>query len=192
MRENFYRDEPLCKHSGYEEAMADDFDIFVTAALEDNLSFIAVDKTNNEIAGVRITSIVRPDHHPEIPPLKSPKTGPIIDILVKLTEDAAIFELYPEIDHYADFFMVSVGRNYRGYGLATEIYERAFKMLSSLKFPLIKCVFSSPYTQKIARKRGFRELGKINFLDWKNEKGERYYPNANEDECAILMVKDLH
>lgn len=49
MRNNFYRDEPLCRHSGYEDSMADDFDVFVLGALSDNLSFIAVDATNNEV-----------------------------------------------------------------------------------------------------------------------------------------------
>lgn len=123
--------------------------------------------------------------------MKNAKTGPIIQILVQLTDEAKIFEKYPNIDHYAEFFMVSVGRDYRGHGLASEIYERAFNMLTSMKFPLIKCVFSSPYTQKIARKRGFEELGKIDFQDWKDENGQRYYPNATPDECAILMVKEL-
>lgn len=144
-----------------------------------------------QIAGVRVTTVVRLGEHAEWPPMKSEKAGPIIQILIKLTEDAKLFDKFPDMKHYADFFLVSVGRNYRGYGLATEIYDRAFKMLTAMNFPLIKCVFSSPYTQKIARKRGFQEMGKINFLDCKNEQGELCFPNANEDECAILMIKQL-
>jgi len=193
LRNNFYRDEPLCRHIGYEDSMADDFDEYIMGVLtSSNLSFLVLDKATNKIAGVRISSINRKDDHPEIPNIKNKeKTGPILGILLRLSEDAKMFERYLEIDHYVEFVMVSVDKEYRGFGLATEIYDRAFKMLTAMNFPLIKCVFSSPYTQKIARKRGFYELGKINFLDWKDENDQSYFPNATEDECAILMVKEL-
>jgi len=172
--------------------MAEDFDGYIMSILTScNLSFMVVDKATSKIAGVRITSINKKDDHPELPTFKSAKTGPIVGVLMKLSDDAKIFERYPELDQYTEFVMVSVDKEYRGFGLATEIYDRAFKMLNSMNFPLIKCVFSSPYTQKIARKRGFYEIGKINFLDWKDENNQRHYPNATEDECAILMVKEI-
>lgn len=54
LRNNFYRDEPLCYHAGYNEEMADDFDIYVTQALEDNLSIMAVDKATNKVESVKL------------------------------------------------------------------------------------------------------------------------------------------
>ncbi|CAL8092428.1 unnamed protein product [Orchesella dallaii] len=191
LRQNFYRDEPLCKHVGYEDAMADEFDIFAPAALKDNLSFIAVDKATDKIAGVRITTHVRKEDKHDFPPINNKKTRAVVNVLIKLTEEANVFGKYPEITHFAEFFMVSVDRDFRGHGLASEIYERSFNMLTALKFPLIKCVFSSPYTQRIARKRGFIELGRLYFQDCKDDNGERPFPNATEDEYAVLMVKEL-
>jgi len=191
LRQNFYRDEPLCRHIGYEDALADEFDTFVSGAFNDNLSFIAVDKATDKIAGVRVTTNVRKEENHGLPPVNHKKTQAVVNVLIKLTEEADVFGKYPKISNYADFFLVSVDREFRGHGLASEIYERAFNMLTALKFPLIKCVFSSPYTQRIARKRGFIELGRSYFQDWRDENGDRNFPDATEDEYAVLMVKEL-
>ncbi|CAL8134424.1 unnamed protein product [Orchesella dallaii] len=189
---NFFPDEPLGRHIGQEETMRQDFYANVSAALPENLSFIAVDKANGMIAGVRITVINRKGEHEELPPNTHRKSLAIRNILMKLSEDAKVFERFPEIEHYADFFMVSVGRDYRGYGLASEIYDRTYKMLQAMKVPLIKCVFTSPYTQRIARKTGFEEVARMKISDWKYEdNGELCAPNAGEDEVAIAMIKNM-
>lgn len=110
---------------------------------------------------------------------------------MKLTEDANVFEKHQEISEYADFFMVSVDRDFRGSGLATELYDRTFKMLRAMKMTLIKCIFTSPYSQKIAWNRHFQEVCRMKFLDWKDDNGKQHYPDATEEEVAILMVKDI-
>ena len=56
---------------------------------------------------------------------------------------------------------------------------------------MIKCEFTSPYTQKIAKKRGFLELARIYFTEWKDEKGDKSFPKAEPEECVMLMVKEL-
>ncbi|CAL8134422.1 unnamed protein product [Orchesella dallaii] len=191
IHKSYIPDEPLGKHIGREEAMSEDFNANVQAALDKNLTFMAIDKLKNKIAGVRLISIRYKNENIKPPPNTHKKSLAIRNILSKISDCADIFQRYPEIDHYADFILVSVDKEYRGCGLASEIYERAYKMLKAMKIPLIKCIFTNPYTEKIAVKTGFQEVARIRIQDWKYDDGKPCAPNATDEDWVVVMVKEL-
>lgn len=52
LRNNFYQDEPLNNHAGYDDDLANDIDSHVAIALEDNLSIMALDKATNKVFSI--------------------------------------------------------------------------------------------------------------------------------------------
>lgn len=95
-----------------------------------------------QIAGVRITTLLRKTDKSEVPEFKSPKCSIIINFLTKATIQANIFDKYPDVDELADFFMASVDGEFRGQGLATEMYERAIKLFKAKGIRLCKSVLT--------------------------------------------------
>jgi len=49
MRRNFYRDEPLSKLAGFDDDLADDFDVSVEKVIREGISFIAVHEETNKV-----------------------------------------------------------------------------------------------------------------------------------------------
>lgn len=111
--------------------------------------------------------------------------------LHQLDEDSNIFKLYPDLDCYADIFMASVDRRYRGQGLATEMYESAVPFLKARGIKLVKSCFTSPFTQRIGKNLGFRELARRHFRDYRDENGDVVFTNAGESDEAVVGALEL-
>jgi len=93
-----------------------------------------------------------------------------------------------DVETFIDLFMVSVGREYRNQGLASEMYRRAFLLYKAEGYSAAKCIFTSPYSQRIARKRGFEEFYAMALKDFKDDEGNLILPGAvDTDDTAILM-----
>lgn len=112
--------------------------------------------------------------------------------LHQLDVDSNIFKLYPGLDSYAELFMASVDRRFRGQGLATEMYEGAISFLRSRGFRLVKSCFTSPFTQSIGRKFGFRELARRHFRDYRDANGEIVFTEAGEKDEAVVGALQLY
>lgn len=111
--------------------------------------------------------------------------------LHKLDEDSNIFKLYPDLDCYVELFMASVDRRFRGQGLATEMYEGAVHFLKARGFRLVKSCFTSPFTQRIGKNLGFRELTRRYFRDYLDENGKVVFTNAGEKDEAVVGALEL-
>lgn len=115
----------------------------------------------------------------------------IMPFLHQLDESAGIFSAYPEVQEYAELFMASVHPDFRGQGLAGEMYRGCIRLLQAKGFKLLKSCFTSPYTQKVGEKMGFRELSKKRFIDYRNENGELVFPDAGDDATATVGVLEI-
>ncbi len=144
-----------------------------------------------KVVGARIIAIHRrnPAHSPL--ELKSEEMRKIMPFLDKVAEAAGIFREYPNIDQYAEIFMVSVSSEYRGQGLAGAMYEGAIRLLQGKGFKVLKSCFTSPYTARIGQKMGFKELAKAKFNEYKDETGEIIFPDARDDEVASIGVLEI-
>ncbi|CAG7819229.1 unnamed protein product [Allacma fusca] len=114
----------------------------------------------------------------------------LICILDMAEEKANLYEKC-KVEHYADWLLVSVEKKYRGRGLAQELYKRSVHLAKERGLPLIKCVFSSPYSRKAGANLGFEELSSFNFTDALDENGKKFLPNATPDQKVTLGVLTL-
>ena len=142
------------------------------------------------MAGVRISFEQVKGHKHPTPEINSPEAKKIISILDQIAQSVDIYERM-NVDRYAEFFLVSVDREFRGRGLAMELYERSVALLKSHGFPYVKCIFSSPYSRRNGKKLGFEELLKVRVLDFKTENGGTMLPNAGAEQIVTLEVLKL-
>jgi len=100
-----------------------------------------------------------------LPLTDSPGLQRAFPVLLRLDSKIDFFEKY-NVHTYIDLFMVSVDRAYRQQGLGTELYSRALCLLKTKGYSVAKCIFTSPYSQRIGRKMGFQELCSEKFIDF--------------------------
>jgi predicted GNAT family acetyltransferase len=115
----------------------------------------------------------------------------VINFLTKANNQAKIFDIYPDIDRYADFFMTCTSPEFRGQGLATEMYVRAIRLFQSKELKVCKSILTSPYTLKACRGLNFTENCTLFLKDYKDEQGNLYYPNATPDQCITVASKRI-
>jgi len=99
-----------------------------------------------------------------------------------------IFDIYG-VDQYADLTVASVDPQFRGLGLATEMYKRTLELLKSKRIPVAKSSFSSPYTRKIAQKFGFEQIRRDYFKDFRDENGEKFFHNADDQFSDLMAIR---
>jgi len=120
--------------------------------------------------------------------LESEESKNLMPTLLEMRAEANIFEAMG-VESYGDFLFVSVDKEFRGQGLATEMYNRAIALLKSKGIKAAESIFTSPFSQRIANKLGFVELSKRYLKDYKTLNGGQLFPQAGDDEIAILMAK---
>lgn len=104
-------------------------------------------RLNFQVAGARIIAIYRRNETHSRLKLKSPEMCKIMPFLDKVDEEAGIFSHYPDLDEYAELFMASVHPEFRGQGLAGEMYRGAIRLLQARGLKLLKSCFTSPFTR---------------------------------------------
>ncbi len=119
--------------------------------------------------------------------LQSEESQSIMPTYMEMRAEANIYERM-DVDSYGDLLFISVDREFRGQGLATEMYERALKLLKSKGLKCAESVFSSPISQRIAKRLGFTELSRRYFKEYKTLDGSQSFPQAKDDEVSILMA----
>jgi GNAT superfamily N-acetyltransferase len=143
------------------------------------------------VAGVRILSLVRKNGgHDEPFTYKTAENDAIISFLTKATTLSNVFGHYTDIDVYGDFFMTATAPEFRGQGLATEMYKRAIQLLKSKGVTVCKSVLTSPYTLKACQNLQFTELAKLYLKDHKDSNGICLFPKAG-DLWVTVMAKRI-
>ena len=95
---------------------------------------------------------------------------------------------------YAETALASVRPDFRGQGLATELFRRSFGIFKENGDSVIKCMATSPFTRKLAASLNFEELGCWKFSEAKDDDGNPLFPNLSEsdDGVAALSVLKLY
>jgi len=87
--------------------------------------------------------------------------------------------------------MTATDPEFRGQGLATEMYRRAIKLFSHKKIPLCKSVLTSKWTQRACKNLGFDELVQLYLKDYKDPEGKPYFPDADPDLFITVVAKRI-
>ncbi|CAG7727827.1 unnamed protein product [Allacma fusca] len=190
LRENFYPDEPVSGKIGHSDLKFDEFDMAACKQLSSNMCFAAFDKETGKIAAIRtITRRKKGDDFISVE-FVSPEMRSAIRFFTETDNKCNIFETF-DIDEYADLRIQCVGRQFRGKGLATEMYTRALAFLKQSGFLVAKSVFTSPYTRKAASNLGFVELARKYFREITDENGALVCPDAGDNEFVAVMALKL-
>jgi len=172
LKENFHKDEPvisLCPP--VDDNYADFVNARVAVLLEKytHLSFIALHKSTNEIAGCQLqfkwtkeeAESGRTPHYGN-PDEEIPQTRKIFNNVMAPFDKPKLDMFYRfEVDAVAWNFIASTAKKFRGQGLASEMYRRMVILLREENFKLTFSVFTSPYSRRCAEKLGFQETARI-------------------------------
>jgi GNAT superfamily N-acetyltransferase len=132
-----------------------------------------------QIAAVLIVMHFAKDQHmPELVPT-SPLTKIVRTFIISLETKVDVFKEYG-VNHFADILIISTGQDYRGQGLATEMYRRAISLLTAMGYSLVTSCFSNPISRKLGVKLGFQEIARSYFDEMKEslEKERKKDPTA--------------
>jgi len=171
---------PCMEICGYDEKIeAEDWEMLFVHLLNDEnqLHFMALDKESGEIAGFRIIGTGKKGEPETMPPFKHNKTKIIFQELVDLGIKCRIDD-YTDGD-YADFFGMCVIPKYRQRGLCTELYRKALELSKSRGFTIAKVSFASPFSRKAGFTNGYKQLGKVKCIDFKDENGVCLKPDID-------------
>lgn len=143
------------------------------------------------MAGVRVSSLTKKGENPDFPPMNFPANPIIINFLTKASVQADIFSVYPDVDAFADFFMTATAPQFRGQGLATEMYNRAILLFQANGIQLCKSVLTSPWTRKACKNLNFTEHVKLLLQDYKDQDGKQFFPDATPDQFITVVSKRI-
>jgi len=190
----FLRDEPTCKLFGWNEEFVADFTRLVAAmiGLGDNLSFLAEDIITNEVAAVRITYVHQKDASFEHLRRDSRQMKQLVQLLSMLEEMAKPKEKLG-IDTWVDLFVASTATKYRRLGLTGEFYTRSINFLTACGYKHALVIVSSPYTRAATARRGFVDLARVDYKDFRDDDGNSVFnpEELNEEHFAVSRVKIL-
>lgn len=127
---------------------------------------------------------------PNMSLIQSPELQKMIPFILHLQEEGKVFETLG-VDEIATLVSVSVDREFRRQGLATEMYRRSLAMLKAKGYSVVEGYFSSPHSRKIASKLGFQLLTESYIGQYENSQGELVFPDAKPDDYVSLMTLKL-
>lgn len=127
---------------------------------------------------------------PNMSLIQSPELQKMIPFILQLQEDGKVFETLG-VDDIATLVSVSVDRDFRLQGLATEMYRRSLAMLKAKGYVAVEGYFSNPHARKVATKLGFQQLAISYIGQYENSQGELVFPDAKSDDYVSLMSLKL-
>ncbi|OXA46509.1 uncharacterized protein LOC110856235 [Folsomia candida] len=190
LRDSFYKDEPTQIVMGMTEDRANDLDDRIRTFLVNGMSFMAICKVTRKIAGVVVMEDCFKDKkYPVLTPT-SPITPKVRHFFTILEDSVNIFEKYG-VEKYAAIFILSVHQDFRGCGLATEMFRRAVQVLKLMSYSIIECTFSNPFSRRIGEKFGFIEVSRTKYVDAKDAQGNFFMLHAKPDQFVNMTILDL-
>lgn len=95
------------------------------------------------------------------------------------------------MDKYPELFIVATDRDYRGKGLATEMYRKAIAKFRAQGYPLVSSTFTNPFSRKLGDKLGFKPVNRMEFQDFKNPDGSLVFGEEGKQHFVVETVLDL-
>lgn len=110
-----------------------------------------------------------------------------------MEESYSIAKTY-NVSIFPELAILSVDKEFRGKGLATELYRRGITQLTGDGHSLIYSEFSNPLSRKVGERVGFKEESRFYFKDFKHKDDSDVFDKTQlgpESYCglAVLHVK---
>lgn len=177
LKDYFYPDEPLNKSSGCHDKEDEDFAI---GTIKQGLCTIAeafdADHPDGYIIGCRLSYPSSKDQIEEDSVKQPPITNfdKIVGFLGMLEAKADVFGRY-NVEKIAQGHMLCVHKDFRGKGIAKQLYVENIELARKLGYPIYVCDCTSLFSAKLCEKLGMELTATMQFDEFADENGNAYY-----------------
>lgn len=196
LRRNFFADEPLNRAAGLcqQGGGNNELEQHSLATLQDQLSLMAVDERDSQIAGVILNGVLHPGDTEQALDKLHLSTDinykKIFELLYKHNLQVDLFVRY-NVDRIFDVRILSVDSRYRGQGIAKELVKRAELVARQAGYHLLKADATGIFSQKILRSQGFETFSEQLYAKYTNEEGLIILPVEAPHIKLQLLIKQL-
>lgn len=160
----------------------------VDLAINEALSFVAIDTENNKLAAAIISEDFKKEGEPEGFEEVSPKFGPILQLLEELSSKIPQPSARGEIIH---FFMVGVLEEYANHKIAEKLAKHAMVYAQGLGYKQAVSEATGKISQHIAKtKFHLNECASIDYKDFEYQ-GHKVFAGIDQElaeKCVLLQT----
>ncbi|CAL8099338.1 unnamed protein product [Orchesella dallaii] len=189
LKGSFYIEEPVNKALGFSPEREQDLNVRKIDMFNRYSKSLAVCPLEepDRIVAVLITNI-----HDVNTPMpffepRSPITTKYRHVLEQMEKAFNIHETYG-VPRFPELAILSVDKEFRGKGIATELYKRAISQLFLEGFPLVYSEFSNPISRLVGERLGFKEVSRFYFKDLTLPDISCAFDNVENDDFVTLTV----
>lgn len=196
---NFFTDEPMSHCLELTDGVKRDpiLDEFVYAALNENLTIMAIEEDTGKLVGACINVVAKKEDkdaslEESLEKYKDSKFKHIVHLLHIVNADAG--DIYSELnsDCLFDIKMISAEKHHRKGGLATDLLRRSVDLAKCLGFKGVKTEATGLYSRKAFTKIGFEVKAECIYEDFVSMDGEKLFVGAiDPHRCTTLMTKRI-
>ncbi|XP_034945523.1 dopamine N-acetyltransferase-like isoform X2 [Chelonus insularis] len=192
----FFRDEPLndsIQLIPEGETSCPPLENYSMSSIEENLSLMAV-SSSGSIVGVLLNgTTVAPEDSEEPDFIKEcdhQKFRKILKLLHHVDREANVVKRYPG-KKILDIKIISVDNNWRGKGIAAELFKKTMKIAKELNYDYVRCDCSSHFTSKLCKRLGFEEIFELKYKDYVDQDGKPVFTPAPPHDSISTCVSKL-
>ncbi|XP_015601316.1 dopamine N-acetyltransferase [Cephus cinctus] len=204
---NFNREESIakCLFAGKnfdeeeEKLIEEDENLLVAVAFERSPCPVIIHKKSNKIVGVNVTILTkRPNGSETATSLYGEikqKTKVIADYfnyMAIISDEADIFNRYPNVKAALEFCIIAVDKNHRRLGLAKVLSLSGLEESKKLKdVGLIFGLYTSPYSKRVAEKINMKSILKYDLLRFKDDRGHSIFQDLIPNNICSVMTLEI-
>ncbi|KAF2895506.1 hypothetical protein ILUMI_10669 [Ignelater luminosus] len=189
LQQTFYKDEPLNEYLNRErgeEIIPKDRGRTSLGAIDEELSFMAVSSSTNEIAGICLNEVYSEnsayDNHPN--PVK------IKRLVHRLEEESAkLVKLEYENDKVLYVKQISIKSEWRNKGIGLELLKHTRELAKEKGFSQIRSICTSAYSAKILENLGFKCVHSIKYEDYKIDGKIVFKPEFPHTHIKLMILE---
>lgn len=187
MLDHFLPDEPICKAKNIvaDEDALQQICGFWRDDLQQRVSLGCFKKGRNELIGLNILCVITKRDVLDFNLQKSNSWKAVHDFALTRHN---LFDHYTFADKILIAYGLSVSKNYRQRGIATEILRARIPLCTMLSIPLTSTVFTAIGSQKPAEKIGFQVDYEISYDDLKQQFQEFAFDDLAPNSLKLMSL----
>ncbi|XP_055527222.1 arylalkylamine N-acetyltransferase-like 2 [Wyeomyia smithii] len=191
---HYYRDEPMNNSYIYGSNPAEDDVEFSVSFMFKGMAIKAVDRSRgNHLIGISIANPIYPGYVDDLLQAaklaKTRKWSDSLKLLARLQQSVNVLERF-NVPKCYDIEIVAVDPEYRGHSIGAKLFERQFERGRDLGYPLASADCSSYYSARIAERVGMTCVGRLAYVDYRDEHGvQLFQPSAPHLEIQTFAKR---
>ncbi|XP_074032419.1 arylalkylamine N-acetyltransferase-like 2 [Leptinotarsa decemlineata] len=191
--EHFIHEDVVLRNSNFAED-TDSIKSFrekLLHTMKDQSSIIAIDESNEEIAGVLLLKAVKKCDFGRVFSRVQLSEGKIYQSVIGfmnfLNRKVDVFEHY-QCEVFLRYYLLCINPEYRRKALGWQLMDTGLDIARHLKIPVIMAIMDCCKLQKMGQKLGMETLFEIEYVKWRDKYEELIFcdPGAGNYTCALM------